>query len=115
MHGVRINPGFGSGFCAKTCVAGPEYSFGIWYTELDIVIDMFKKAGKPFSKIHCHIGAGSDPNLWLSSAKTLFELIESKLPEVTTLNLGGGFKIYRGEGDKETDLDDLSSKFDTIF
>lgn len=32
--GIRINPGFGSGYNSKTVVAGPKYSFGIWHENL---------------------------------------------------------------------------------
>jgi diaminopimelate decarboxylase len=38
----------------------------------------------------------------------LLELIETKLFDVKVLNLGGGFKVVRGEGDKETDISDLA-------
>ena len=33
--GIRVNPGFGSGYHSKTVVAGPKYSFGIWHENLD--------------------------------------------------------------------------------
>ena len=32
--GIRVNPGFGSGYHSKTVVAGPKYSFGIWHENL---------------------------------------------------------------------------------
>lgn len=32
--GLRVNPGFGSGYHSKTVVAGPKYSFGIWHENL---------------------------------------------------------------------------------
>ena len=35
IAGVRVNPGFGSGYNSKTVVAGPKYSFGIWHEHLD--------------------------------------------------------------------------------
>lgn len=34
VAGVRVNPGFGSGYNSKTVVAGPKYSFGIWHEQL---------------------------------------------------------------------------------
>ena len=37
-------------------------------------------------------------------------LLETKLPDVEVLNLGGGFKISRSEGDLITDIEDVSSK-----
>jgi diaminopimelate decarboxylase len=35
IAGVRVNPGFGSGYHSKTVVAGPKYSFGIWHENLE--------------------------------------------------------------------------------
>ena len=32
--GIRVNPGFGSGYHSKAVVAGPKYSFGIWHENL---------------------------------------------------------------------------------
>ncbi len=51
-------------------------------------------------KIHTHIGAGSDPTYWLKSAEYLLDLIEHKFPDVEVFNLGGGFKVARGDSDK---------------
>lgn len=61
-------------------------------------------------KIHSHIGAGSDPTYWLKSASYLLDLIEHKFPHVEVLNLGGGFKVARGEGDKETNVRELAKQ-----
>jgi diaminopimelate decarboxylase len=97
--GLRINPGFGSGYHSKTVVAGPKYSFGIWHESLDKVRADFK-----IKKIHSHIGAGSDPTYWLKSAEYLLSLIENKFPACEVLNLGGGFKVARGDLEKAIDL-----------
>jgi len=35
VSGLRVNPGFGSGYHSKTVVAGPKYSFGIWHENLN--------------------------------------------------------------------------------
>ena len=51
-------------------------------------------------KIHSHIGAGSDPTYWLKSEQYLLDLIETSFPDVEILNLGGGFKVARGDSDK---------------
>jgi diaminopimelate decarboxylase len=51
-------------------------------------------------KIHSHIGAGSDPTYWLKSAQYLLDLIEHRFPHCEVLNLGGGFKVARGDHDK---------------
>jgi len=94
-----VNPGFGSGYHSKTVVAGPKYSFGIWHENLDQIRTDFT-----VRKIHSHIGAGSDPNYWLKSAEYLMTLIEKRYPHCEVLNLGGGFKVARGDLDKAIDV-----------
>ena len=96
IAGIRVNPGFGSGYHSKTVVAGPKYSFGIWHENLDHLRKDFA-----VKKIHSHIGAGSDPTYWLKSAQYLLDLIEKQFPSCEILNLGGGFKVARGDSDKQ--------------
>ena len=60
--------------------------------------------------MHSHIGAGSDPEHWLQSAQLLLDLIDSKLPDVEVLNLGGGLKVARTYTDIATDIPDVSAK-----
>lgn len=101
--GLRVNPGFGSGYHSKTVVAGPKYSFGIWHENLDQIRSDFT-----VRKIHSHIGAGSDPTYWLKSAEYLLTLIEKRYPHCEVLNLGGGFKVARGELEKPIDINPIA-------
>ena len=93
--GVRFNPGKGSGGTGKTNVGGPDASFGIWHEYAPNVRECAKKHGLKITRIHTHIGSGSDP-LSLALAR-LF-------PDVETLNLGGGYKVARVSTEKGTDL-----------
>ncbi len=77
-------------------VAGPKYSFGIWHENLDQLRKDFT-----VKKIHSHIGAGSDPTYWLKSAQYLLDIIEKLFPSCEILNFGGGFKVARGDSDKQ--------------
>jgi len=45
-------------------------------------------------RIHTHIGSGSDPKIWQKCAGMSLDLVK-KFPDVTTLNLGGGYKVGR--------------------
>ena len=60
-------------------------------------------------KIHSHIGAGSDPAYWLKSEQYLLDLIETKFPDVEVLNLGGGFKVARGDLEKAKSVSDMAT------
>ena len=101
--GVRVNPGLGSGHSNRTNVGGPSASFGIWHTHLDQVLRLQAEYDLHIDLLHSHIGSGSDPEVWQRCAR-LTLAIAAQLPEVTTVNLGGGFKVGRMPGESATDL-----------
>lgn len=100
--GIRFNPGQGSGGHGKTNVGGPDSSFGIWHELADKVKAAAAKFGLKIVRIHTHIGSGSDPDVWLNVANLSLALV-AQFPDVTTLNLGGGFKVARVATEKQTD------------
>jgi diaminopimelate decarboxylase len=101
--GVRINPGLGSGHTNRTNVGGPSAAFGIWHEHLDDVESVRKKHDLRITRMHTHIGSGTDPEVWNRCARMSLE-IAARLPEVTTLSLGGGFKVGRMPGEESADL-----------
>ena len=110
--GIRVNPGTGSGGFSssttgfsKTNVGGPSSSFGIWYTLLEdgTVPDIVSKYGLTVERIHTHIGSGSDPAIWQQVASKSLSFCKV-WDTVETLNLGGGYKVGRVEGEPTTDL-----------
>lgn len=100
---VRINPGLGSGHSNRTNVGGPSSSFGIWHEYLDQVITIAAQHDLNITRLHSHIGSGSDPDVWQRCARLTLD-IAGRLPQVHTVNLGGGFKIGRMAGELSTDL-----------
>jgi diaminopimelate decarboxylase len=100
---VRMNPGLGSGSTNRTNTGGPGSSFGIWHERLADVQAIAARHGLHVRRLHTHIGSGSDPAVWQRVAHMTLELA-AVLPEVTTVNLGGGFKVARVPGEKSTDL-----------
>jgi diaminopimelate decarboxylase len=101
--GIRINPGAGSGGNNRTNVGGPSSSFGIWHEFLPQIKALLERYQLTAVRIHTHIGSGSDPDVWLKVSKMNFALVR-EFPDVTTLNLGGGFKVGRMPDEKSTDL-----------
>ena len=101
--GLRFNPGLGSGGTGKTNVGGPSSSFGIWYELLPKCQEIVAKYNLKVERIHTHIGSGSDPAVWQKVSGMSLDLCE-KFPDVVSLNLGGGYKVGRMEGEKSTDL-----------
>ncbi len=100
---IRVNPGLGSGSTNRTNTGGPGSSFGIWHAYLDDAVALAAKHGVRIRGLHTHIGSGSDPDVWTRVSRMSLD-IAGRLPDVVTLNLGGGFKVARVEGEKGTDL-----------
>jgi diaminopimelate decarboxylase len=101
--GVRFNPGLGSGGTGKTNVGGPSSSFGIWHELLPDVQKLVEQFDLEVSRVHTHIGSGSDPAVWTRVSGLSLALCE-QLPSVRVLNLGGGYKVGRMSGEASTDL-----------
>ena len=100
---IRINPGLGSGSTNRTNVGGPAASFGIWHSDIDAIFSLIKQCDLHVTKLHTHIGSGSDPAVWQKIAVMSLEFV-SRFPEVTTLSLGGGYKVGRMNHEAGTDL-----------
>lgn len=100
---VRINPGIGSGHSAKTNVGGLGSSFGIWHEYIPTVHEIAKKYSLTITRLHTHIGSGADPDIW-QQAIAMSLGIAKQFPDISTLNLGGGFKVARVEGEKSADM-----------
>lgn len=103
---VRINPGLGSGSTKRTNTGGPASSFGIWHTYLSEVKALAERDNVRITRLHTHIGSGSDPEMWKRVTRMSLD-IAAQLPDVTLINLGGGFKVGRMPDEPSTDLQDI--------
>src|SRR5438552_1085461 len=83
----------------------PAASFGIWHEYLDDVKTIAKRHDLHLTRLHSHIGSGTDPEVWKRVTRMTLDLA-AKLPEVRSVNLGGGFKVGRMPGEMSVDLDD---------
>ena len=101
--GIRFNPGLGSGHSRRTNVGGPSASFGIWHEHLERVVDLQRQYDLHITLLHSHVGSGSDPSVWQRCAGLTLAIVE-RFPSVTTVNLGGGYKVARVAGEEATDL-----------
>lgn len=101
--GLRVNPGMGSGHSSRTNVGGPASSFGVWHERMPEVLDICREHGLRIVRVHTHIGSGADPQVWARVVELNLEIVRH-LPDVTHLNMGGGFKVARVAGEQDTDL-----------
>lgn len=111
---VRMNPGLGSGHNNRTNVGGPSSSFGIWHEHLDEVFAAVSRHKLRLTGMHTHIGSGSDPEVWLHCA-SLSLAIAARMPEVTRLSLGGGYKIARMSHEIGADLHEIGARILPAF
>jgi diaminopimelate decarboxylase len=111
---VRINPGLGSGATKKTDVGGNSSAFGIWHEYINQVIELQKEHNLKITKVHTHIGSGSDPEVWKAVAKFTLEYAEI-FTEATTVSLGGGYKVARMLDEKSTDLQKIGQPVKELF
>lgn len=111
--GLRINPGEGSGGNNRTNVAGKGASFGLWHELVPEALACAAAHGLRVTWAHHHVGSGGDPAKWAKIAARTIHLIE-RMPDVVTLNLGGGFKVARVEGEKQTDLGEASRQIASL-
>ncbi len=101
--GLRVNPGRGSGHNNRTSVAGPDASFGVWHEHVAAAAARAAARGLRIVWLHHHVGSGGDPARWAEIAEDTLACVDA-LPDVTHVNLGGGFKVARMPGETESDL-----------
>ncbi|MFT5495038.1 MAG: diaminopimelate decarboxylase [Kiritimatiellia bacterium] len=112
--GLRFNPGLGSGGTTKTNVGGPASSFGIWHAYKDETKAIAAEYNLTIERIHSHIGSGSDPAVWQKVSVMNLDLVR-EFPDVTTLNLGGGYKVGRMSSEVSTDLQTVGQPVKDAF
>lgn len=108
--GVRINPLMGSGHNNRTNTGGVNSSFGIWHEYGETVRDITKNAGVTIDRLHLHIGSGADPYIWGQVMEQALD-IAREYPDVTSLNVGGGYKVHRYGEEVEADMSEIFKTF----
>lgn len=110
--GLRINPGLGAGHNNRTTTGGANSSFGLWNAYLPQALEMAKKADVRITRLHIHIGSGADPKMWGEVIKTALNIVR-QMPDVTALDIGGGFKIHRYGDEHEANMTEIANVFST--
>ncbi len=105
---VRVNPGLGTGSTKRTNTGGPASSFGIWHEAMGEVAAIAKCHDLRIRRLHSHVGSGTDPEVWKRCARMTLDLV-ARLPEVATVNLGGGFKVGRMPEEPSVDMADVGA------
>ena len=110
--GLRVNPGLGAGHNNRTTTGGANSSFGLWNAYLPQALEMAKNADVRITRLHIHIGSGADPKMWGEVIKTALDIVR-QMPDVATLDIGGGFKIHRYGDEHEANMAEIANVFGT--
>ncbi len=111
---LRINPGEGSGHNNRTNVAGPDASFGVWHAHVPDALKLAARHDVRLRGAHHHVGSGGDPARWAEIASVTLDIVRT-MPDVTTVNLGGGFKVGRMPGEPSSDLSAAAAAADRLL
>ena len=102
---VRVDLGHGRGHHSHVRTAGDRTKFGVPRAELDELARLAKGCGARITGLHSHAGSGIfDPAHWRETAEHL-AAIARLFPDVSILDLGGGFGVPEAGHGGELDLD----------
>jgi diaminopimelate decarboxylase len=82
----------------------------LWNAYLPQALALAGESGIHITRLHIHIGSGADPKMWGEVIKTALD-IARQMPEVTVLDIGGGFKIHRYGDEHESDITEIARVF----
>lgn len=105
--GVRVNPARGVGYSERLVYAGDEVTkFGIYREQWPEALATARQYGLTIRTLHFHVGCGYlDPQLesWEAALAGGLAFAED-LPDLTTVNIGGGLGLPQQAGDAPLDL-----------
>lgn len=108
--GLRVNPGVGSGHNNRNTTGGPNASFGLWHEYVNEALIYAHKKHITVDRLHVHMGSGADPSIWGAAIEVALAICK-KMPDVVTLDIGGGYKVRRADGEVETDMQQVLQAF----
>ena len=108
--GLRVNPGTGHGHNNRLTTGGMAASFGLWHEYVPQALKYAKEQGIVIDRLHVHVGTGGDPSKWGHILDMALN-IAAQMPDVTSLDIGGGFKIAYTKDDTEADMPSIAWLF----
>ncbi|RYD98057.1 MAG: diaminopimelate decarboxylase, partial [Sphingomonadales bacterium] len=112
--GIRVNPGLGTGYGdnARLTYAGERTTkFGIYREQWAEALALAAQHGLTVTTLHFHVGCGylsRQLDAWEAAVGAAAAFL-ADLPDVTTVNLGGGLGLPHRAGEAPLDLDRWSA------
>ena len=118
--GIRVNPGFGTGYGdnERLSYAGARTSkFGIYREQWNEALALAAQHRLTVTTLHFHVGCGylsQQLDAWERAVGSAADFL-ADLPDVRTVNIGGGLGIPHRAGDAPLDLDRWAAIIDRHF
>lgn len=108
---LRVNPTIPyAGHNNRLSTGGEASSFGLWHEYIEKALGLASAHQVVVNRLHVHVGSGADPAIWASTMDTALTIVR-RMPDVTTLDIGGGFKVARAVGEHEADMQKVGAIF----
>ena len=113
--GIRLRPNIMAGGNLKISTGHEKSKFGIPIEQLSEILSMVEKYQLYIAGLHVHTGSEiKDVSVFMQVADIFFDLVPH-FPEVSFLDLGGGFKVPYKENEVGTDVYHLGEKLAEII
>lgn len=108
---LRVNPAVGrAGHSNRVSTGGITSSFGLWHEYVEDALVFAKAKQVTINRLHIHVGSGADPAIWGEVMDEALVIARS-MPDVSILDIGGGYKISRAAGEREADMVQIAHAF----
>jgi diaminopimelate decarboxylase len=108
---LRVNPPLGyAGHHNRLSTGGEASSFGLWHEYLEQALNFAESKRMTIHRLHIHIGSGADPTIIGRLMDTALTVVR-RMPDVTVLDIGGGYKVKRSPGEQEANMKNVEGVF----
>jgi diaminopimelate decarboxylase len=113
--GIRLRPNIMAGGNIKISTGHDKSKFGIPVDQINTVLALVEKHNLFIQNLHIHTGSDiKDVEVFVKGIEVLFDIIPH-FKELSSIDLGGGFKVPYKQGDAETDIPLLAKKVQEAF
>lgn len=113
--GIRLRPNIMAGGNLKISTGHDKSKFGIPVEQLREVLEVVEANNIHIQNLHIHTGSDiKDVEVFVKGIDVLFDIIPY-FKELSSIDLGGGFKVPYKKGDEETDIPLLAQKVKEAF
>jgi diaminopimelate decarboxylase len=112
---IRLNPHIMAGGNLKISTGHVDSKFGISIDQIELIKDVVAKTNIAVKGIHIHTGSEiKDVEVFVRGLELMLDLA-SYFPDLSVIDLGGGFKVPYKPDEKGTDMEALGERLAETF